>query len=88
VSGGKVIFIGMPVKPVPVDIVAAQAKEARMETIFRYAHVYPSAVSLLSSGKIDVKPLITDRYKFEDSIQAYEYATHPKPTSVKVIIQL
>ena len=57
-----------------VDIVAAQAKEARMETIFRYAHVYPSAVSLLSSGKIDVKPLITDRYKFEDSIKAYEYA--------------
>ena len=60
--GGKVVFIGMPVKPVPVDIVAAQAKEARMETIFRYAHVYPNAISLLSSGKIDVKPLITDHY--------------------------
>jgi D-xylulose reductase len=86
--GGKVVFIGMPVKPVPVDIVAAQAKEARMETIFRYAHVYPSAVSLLSSGKIDVKQLITDRYKFKDSIKAYEYAANPKPTSVKVMIQL
>jgi D-xylulose reductase len=86
--GGKVVFIGMPVKPVPVDIVAAQAKEARMETIFRYAHVYPSAVSLLSSGKIDVKPLITDRYKFADCVKAYEYAANPKPTSVKVMIQL
>jgi D-xylulose reductase len=86
--GGKVIFIGMPVKPVPVDIVAAQAKEARMESIFRYAHVYPSAVSLLGSGKIDVKPLITDRYKFEDAIKAYEYASNPRPTSVKVMIQL
>jgi D-xylulose reductase len=86
--GGKVIFIGMPVKPVPVDIVAAQAKEAKMETIFRYAHVYPSALSLMSSGKIDVKPLITDRYNFEDSIKAYEYAANPKPTSVKVMINL
>ncbi|HSW58796.1 MAG TPA: NAD(P)-dependent alcohol dehydrogenase [Dehalococcoidales bacterium] len=86
--GGKVIFIGMPVKPVPVDLVAAQAKEARMETIFRYAHVYPGAVSLLASGKINVKPLITDRYKFEDSIKAYEYAANPRPTSVKVMIQL
>jgi D-xylulose reductase len=85
---GKVIFIGMPVKPAPVDIVAAQAKEARMESIFRYANVYPSAVSLLASGKIDVKPLITDRYKFEDAIKAYEYAANPKPTSVKVMIQL
>jgi len=31
--GGCVVFIGMPVKPVPVDIVSAQAKEARIETI-------------------------------------------------------
>ncbi len=85
---GKVVFIGMPVKPVPVDIVAAQAKEARMETIFRYAHVYPSALALLSSGKINVKPLITDRYKFEDAIKAYEYAANPRPNSVKVMIQL
>jgi len=86
--GGKVIFIGMPVKPVPIDIVAAQAKEARIETIFRYAHVYPGALSLLSSGKIDLKPLLTDCYKFEDSIRAFEYAANPKPSSVKVIIQL
>jgi D-xylulose reductase len=86
--GGKVIFIGMPVKPVPLDIVAAQAKEARIETIFRYAHVYPSAVNLLSSGKINVRPLITDHYRFADSIKAFEYAADPEPTSVKVMINL
>jgi D-xylulose reductase len=86
--GGKVIFIGMPVKPAPLDIVAAQAKEARMETIFRYAHVYPSAVNLLSSGKINVRPLITDHYKFADSIKAYQYAANPEPSTVKVMINL
>jgi D-xylulose reductase len=86
--GGKVIFIGMPVKAVPLDIVAAQAKEARIETIFRYAHVYSSAVNLLSSGKINIRPLITDHFRFADSIKAYEYAANPKPTSVKVMINL
>jgi D-xylulose reductase len=86
--GGRVVFIGMPVKPMPVDIVAAQAKEARMETIFRYAHIYPRALGLMASGKIDVKPLITDRYKFEDSIKAFEYAANPRPTSVKVVIEM
>ena len=86
--GGRVVFIGMPVKPVPVDIVAAQAKEARMETIFRYAHIYPRALGLIASGKIDVKPLITDRYKFEDSVKAFKYAANPKPTSVKVVIEM
>jgi len=86
--GGRVVFIGMPVNPVPVDIVAAQAKEARMETIFRYAHVYPRAIALLASGNIDVKPLITDRYKFADAIKAYDYAVHPRPQSVKVVIEM
>jgi D-xylulose reductase len=85
--GGKAIFIGMPVKPVPIDVVAAQAKEISMETIFRYANVFPSAISLISSGKIDVKPLVTDRYNFIDSIKAFEYAANPRPASVKVVIQ-
>jgi D-xylulose reductase len=86
--GGKVIFIGMPVEPVPVDIVAAQAKEARMETVFRYANIYPRAVALLGSGKINVKPLITDRYKFADAIRAFDYAANPDPRSVKTIIEM
>jgi D-xylulose reductase len=86
--GGCVVFIGMPVKPVPVDIVSAQAKEARIETVFRYAHVYARALGLMGSGKIDVKPMITDKYKFEDSIKAFEYAANPKPTSVKVTVEM
>jgi D-xylulose reductase len=86
--GGRVVFIGMPVNPVPVDIVAAQAKEARMETVFRYANIYPRALSLLGSGKINIKPLITDRYKFADAIKAFDYAANPQPRSVKTIIEM
>jgi len=86
--GGKVVFIGMPVNPVLVDIVAAQAKEARLETVFRYANVYSRALSLLRSGKIDVKPLITDRYKFDDAIKAFDYAVNPQPRSVKIVIEM
>ncbi len=86
--GGTVVFIGMPVEPVPVDIVAAQAKEARMESVFRYANQYARAVALLASGKIDIKPLITDKYKFADAVKAFEYAANPKPTSVKTIIEM
>jgi D-xylulose reductase len=86
--GGTVVLIGMPVKPVTMDIVAAQAKEARIETVFRYANVYARALGLMESGKINVKPLLTDIYKFADSIKAYEYAAKPKPTTVKVIIEM
>ncbi len=86
--GGCVVLVGMPVEPVAFDIVAAQAKEARIETVFRYAHVFPRALALMSAGKIDVKPLITDRYAFADSVAAFDYATNMAPTSVKVQIEL
>ena len=86
--GGCVVLIGMPGAPVPFDVVAAQVKEARIETIFRYAHVFPRALALMGSRKIDVRPLVTDRYSFEDSVAAFDYASRPKPTSVKVQIEL
>jgi D-xylulose reductase len=86
--GGAVVLIGMPGAPVPLDLVAAQVKEARIETIFRYAHVYPRALALLGSGQIDVKPLLTDRYAFADSVAAFDYATKPRPDSVKIQIDL
>ncbi len=86
--GGKVVFIGMPVNPVLVDIVAAQAKEAHMETVFRYANLYPRALALMSSGKIDVKPLVTDKYKFADAIKAFDYAASPEPRTVKIVIEM
>ena len=86
--GGKVVFIGMPVNPVPVDIVAAQAKEARIETVFRYANLYPRALALMSSGKINVKPLVTDKYKFADAVKAYDYAAKPEPRTVKIVIEM
>jgi D-xylulose reductase len=85
--GGCVVLIGMPGAPVPFDVVAAQVKEARLETIFRYAHVFPRALALMGSRRIDVRPLITDRYAFADSIAAFDYAVRPRPTSVKVQIE-
>lgn len=86
--GGRLIAIGMPLEPVLYDIVAAQAKEVRMETIFRYANVYERAVKLLGSGAIDLDPLVTETYPFEKGREAYEYAVEPAETSVKIQIEM
>ena len=84
--GGAVVFVGIPEGPIAYDVVAAQAVEARVEHVFRYANVYPRALALLGSGQIDVKPMITDIYPFEESIEAFEFAREMPPTSVKVQI--
>ncbi len=83
---GRVIYIGLPVNPIPYDLVKASTKEARVEHVFRYAHVYPRALALMGSRKIDVRPLITDTFSFSQSKEAFDYALHMPPTSVKVQI--
>ncbi len=86
--GGRVVFIGLPGAPIAYDVVAAQIVEARVEHIFRYAHVYPRALALMGGGKIDVKPMITDLFPFERGIEAFDFALDMPPTSVKAQIEL
>ena len=84
--GGCVVFVGMPVDPVPFNIVAAQAKEIRMETVFRYANIYDRAINLIASGKVDLKPLVSRTFDFEQSVAAFERAAEGHPTDVKIQI--
>lgn len=86
--GGAVVYVGIPLQPIAYDVAAAMVKEARVEHVFRYAHVYPRAIALMASGKIDVKPLITDTFAFKDSISAFDFAVDMPPTSVKAQIVL
>ena len=86
--GGCAVLVGMPGEPVAFDVVAAQVKEARVETVFRYAHVYPRALALMERGAIDVRPLITDTFPFADSVAAFEFAAAMPESSVKAQITL
>ncbi|MEO1745867.1 MAG: zinc-binding dehydrogenase, partial [Pseudomonadota bacterium] len=85
---GCVVWVGMPVDPVPFDIVLAQSKEIRMETVFRYANMYDRAIALIASGKVDLKPLISSTFNFQDSIAAFDRAVEARPTDVKIQIKL
>lgn len=84
--GGTLVLVGMPPAAVPFDVVAAQAKEARVETIFRYANVYAKAVALLASGKVNLKPLISASFPFRESIAAFERAAEGRPADIKLQI--
>ena len=86
--GGTVVFVGIPLQPIAYDVASAMVKEAHVEQIFRYAHVYPRAIALMGSGKLDVKPLITDTFAFADSVRAFDYAVDMPPTSVKAQIEM
>jgi len=86
--GGTVVFIGIPLQPIAYDVAKGQVKEARVEHVFRYAHVYPRCIAMMGSGAIDVKPLITQTYPFERSIEAFDFAKRSPPGAVKVQIEM
>ena len=86
--GGCVVMIGGQPDPIAYDAGAAMIREARVENIFRYAHVFPRCVAMLASGTIDVKPLITRTFAFDDSVRAFEIAASAPPADVKMQIEL
>ena len=86
--GGTCVMVGMPVEPVTIDVVGLQVKEATLRTIFRYANVYDRAINLMASGKIDLKPLISETFDFADSVAAFVRAAEARPTDVKLQIRM
>jgi D-xylulose reductase len=86
--GGAIVVVGLPVEPVKVDIAAASTKEVRIENVFRYAHQYERAIALMASGKVDLKPLISETFAFKDAVAAFDRAVEARPTDVKLQIRM
>jgi D-xylulose reductase len=86
--GGAVVLVGLPVDPVLFDVGGAISREVRIETVFRYANIFDRALNLIASGKVDLKPLITGVFKFEDSVAAFERAAKGLATDVKLQITM
>lgn len=70
------------------DVNAAIARELRIETVFRYANVFDRALGLIASGKADLKPLISETFAFEQSIEAFERAAKGLPSDIKLQIKV
>lgn len=86
--GGCIVVVGLPVEPTKVDIAAASTKELRIENVFRYAHQYDRAIALIASGKVDLKPLISETFDLEESKAAFDRAVEARPTDVKLQIRV
>ncbi|CAK9221880.1 unnamed protein product [Sphagnum jensenii] len=63
-SAGRVCLVGMRESNMNLPIAAAAAREVDLVGVFRYRHTYPLCLDLISSGRVNVKPLITNRFHF------------------------
>ena len=86
--GGTIVVVGLPVEPIAFDVASLSTKELRIESVFRYAHQYDRAIALMASGRVDLKPLISETFPFDQSIPAFERAAEGRPADVKLQIRV
>ncbi|WP_129660874.1 NAD(P)-dependent alcohol dehydrogenase [Rothia halotolerans] len=86
--GGALVVVGIPADPVPFDVAAAQTRELRIETVFRYANVYQKAIDLAAGDTVDLSRLVTETYSLEDAVAAFERGAEGRPTDTKIQIRV
>jgi len=86
-SGGCLVLVGLGKPEVTMPIVNAAVREVDIRGIFRYANCYPTAIAMVATGKLDVKPLITHRFQLEETLQAFETAKTGAGGAIKVMIK-
>ncbi|MEE6509438.1 hypothetical protein FKM82_026032 [Ascaphus truei] len=84
-SGGTLILVGLGPAMVNVPIVNAAVREVDIRGIFRYCNTWPMAISMLSSKRVNVAPLVTHRFPLEKALEAFE--TTKKGLGVKVMLK-
>ncbi|XP_069758702.1 sorbitol dehydrogenase-like isoform X2 [Narcine bancroftii] len=83
-SGGTLVLIGMGSPSTNTPLLTAINRELDIRGVFRYCNTWPTAIDMLASKRIDVKPLITHHLPLEQAVEAFELVK--KGTALKVIV--
>lgn len=87
--GGTIVLVGMAADDIiKFNFAKLMGKEAQVKTVFRYRNIYPQAINAISGGLIDVKPIVTHEFDFEDSAKAFDFVINNKNDVVKAVIKL
>jgi len=85
--GGKVFIIGVGKAEQQFPFMHLSANEIDVGFQYRYADQYPKAIRLVAGGLINLKPLVTHRFKLEEAVEAFHLAADPTKGAIKVQIQ-
>lgn len=88
-AGGTIVLVGLSANPeITYNFGKIMAKEARIESVFRYRNLYPRAISAIAEGLVNVDGVVTHEFAFEDIQKAFEAAIHDKENVVKAVIKM
>jgi len=83
--GGAAVLVGMGDLDLEVPIAMIQQREITLTGTFRYVNTWPTAIQLISSGRVQVGDLVTGRYGL-DAVDEALMRTKTDPTAVKTMV--
>ena len=85
--GGRIMIVGTVPGDTPVNFLSIN-REVKIQTVFRYANNYPMTIEAISSGRFDVKSMVTDIYDYKDVQRAFEESLSRKSEIIKGVIKV
>lgn len=68
-QGGQVMAIATFTKPISIEMGIIMFKAADLTSTLAYRHVFPEVINMISTGRLDVKPIITKKITLEDIVE-------------------
>ena len=87
--GGALLIIGIPeVDRISFNINLIRRNELRLFNVRRQNECVERAIELISSGRVDVGPLVTHHFRLEETARAFELVSARSDGVVKAIIRI
>ncbi len=88
-AGGTIVLVGLSANPeLTFNFGKIMAKEAKIESVFRYRNLYPRAISAIAEGIVNVDDVVSHEFSFDDIQKAFDAAINDKENVVKAVIKM
>ena len=85
---GMVVIVGLGADRVDgFNTSLMSTRELTVKSIFRYRNLYPTAINAIADGRINVGAIVSHRFKFDDTIDAFATCTKDIRNVVKGVIE-
>lgn len=85
--GGRIMIVGTVSGDTPINFLSIN-REVKIQTVFRYANNYPMTIEAISSGRFDVKSMVTDVYDYHEVQRAFEESLSRKADIIKSVVKM
>jgi threonine dehydrogenase-like Zn-dependent dehydrogenase len=87
--GGTILVLGICEEPVEADFMRGVLNELKVVFSYLGYEEFPNAIGLISSGSIDVKPLISKTIPLDRIVdEGFEDLTDEHSASIKVLVEI